>query len=162
MLESIIFLSEIFPNFFMLFRNFLIFTASFLRYFPCRLRQFSSRQFACLRQFALRRSIFAVWFLAAALLTSGCSYKIEIQQGDEFLTRQLGGLEIGMTQPEVTELLGQPNLPRLFRPNIWLYGYQIREAGFEDDAKLLMVELHFDEAGLVSDIQIRGDEIVKE
>lgn len=103
----------------------------------------------------------AVW-LVAAVLAGGCSYKIEIEQGDEFLTAQMSALELGMTRQEVVSILGRPNLPRLFRPDIWLYGYQIRQAGFDGESKLVVLELHFDEDGQIVDMQVRGDEVVEE
>ena len=107
---------------------------------------------------AASKKILTLLAFFAAIALSACAYKIEIQQGNNALPANLDNLSAGMSQTEVRELLGPPQGERLFRKNIWLYSYQLRESGFLDSPKWLTVELSFNDDGTLTDIkQLRND-----
>ena len=105
----------------------------------------------------LRRLFFAA-ALAAAVVGGGCSYKREIQQGNNALRANLDQLQAGMTRDEIVRLLGPPQGDLLFRESRWLYAYKLRASGFADNPLWLTVELLFDDDGrLVEKRELRND-----
>ena len=102
------------------------------------------------------QSFFAA-LLPLLFFASGCSYKIEIQQGSNALLDKADALEVGMSQEQVENLLGPPTTTRLFRKHIWIYIYQLRESGFIGDTRRRVVQLAFDDTGLLQEIDILQD-----
>ena len=67
-------------------------------------------------------------FLFSVLLLSGCIiYKQDIQQGNEITAEMISKLEIGMTQREVTRVLGFPLINDPFHKDRWDYYYSKKE-----------------------------------
>ncbi|MGO3739506.1 MAG: outer membrane protein assembly factor BamE [Marinomonas foliarum] len=70
----------------------------------------------------------SVLLLCAALSLSACSlfpppYKVPVTQGNLITKEQLSQLQIGMSESQVTYLLGNPMLRDTFKPNEWHYLY---------------------------------------
>lgn len=61
--------------------------------------------------------------LFLTLLTTGCAYKIEIQQGNVVTQEQITKLHTGMSPQQVRALLGSPLLNDPFHPDRWDYYY---------------------------------------
>ncbi|MGO2353745.1 MAG: outer membrane protein assembly factor BamE [Marinomonas foliarum] len=67
-----------------------------------------------------------VLILCAALSLGACSlfpspYKVPVSQGNLVTKDQLSQLQIGMSESQVTYLLGNPMLRDTFKPNEWHY-----------------------------------------
>jgi len=64
--------------------------------------------------------------LALALLaSSGCVYKMAVQQGNFLEARQVTQVKEGMTRAQVRFLLGTPMLPDAFDRDRWDYVYYL-------------------------------------
>jgi len=73
-----------------------------------------------------RRHSLAGLCLAAILasgLTSGCVYRMTVQQGNFLDPKQVTQLQVGMTRSQVRFLLGTPMLPDAFDRDRWDYLY---------------------------------------
>jgi outer membrane protein assembly factor BamE len=68
----------------------------------------------------------ALTALAAALMFSGCVYRMDIQQGNLLDAEQVDQLEVGMTRSQVRFLLGTPMVIDSFDANRWDYVYSLR------------------------------------
>src|SRR5215213_3542782 len=58
-----------------------------------------------------------------ALLSSGCIYKMNIQQGNYLVADSVSQLKEGMTRSQVRFLLGTPMVPDAFNEDRWDYFY---------------------------------------
>lgn len=58
-----------------------------------------------------------------AVLTSGCVYRMDIQQGNYLEGKTVDQLQLGMTRTQVRYLLGTPMVPDLFDKDRWDYLY---------------------------------------
>ncbi len=70
----------------------------------------------------------SVLILCTALSLSACgilpdAYKVPVSQGNLITQEQLSQLEVGMSESQVTYLLGTPMLRDTFKPNAWHYVY---------------------------------------
>ncbi|HEY1076099.1 MAG TPA: outer membrane protein assembly factor BamE [Fontimonas sp.] len=82
--------------------------------------------------------------LICAVLLGGCQiiYKLPTRQGNVIEQKQLDQLKIGMTQPQVTYLLGTPLAASPFRADRWDYvGYYKSPRG---QVSKRVVTLYFD------------------
>ena len=75
----------------------------------------------------------SVFILCAALSLSACSlfpppYKVPVTQGNLITKEQLSQLQVGMSESQVTYLLGTPMVKDTFKPNEWHYLYTARNA----------------------------------
>jgi outer membrane protein assembly factor BamE len=70
--------------------------------------------------------ILAALALAGTLLTSGCIYRMPIQQGNVLDPVQVAQLEAGMTRSQVRFLLGTPMVPNGFDTDRWDYYYYVQ------------------------------------
>ena len=75
----------------------------------------------------------SVLVLFAALSLSACGlfpppYKVPVTQGNLITEEQRSQLQIGMSESQVTFLLGTPLLRDTFKPNEWHYMYTSRYA----------------------------------
>ena len=64
--------------------------------------------------------------LLTTLLTSGCVYRMTVQQGNFLDGRQVSQLQVGMTRGQVRFLLGTPMLPDAFDRDRWDYLYYLK------------------------------------
>jgi len=74
----------------------------------------------------MKKSLF---ILCAALSLSACSiffpepYKVEVTQGNLVTQEQFSQLQVGMSESQVTYLLGTPMVQDNFKPDEWHYLY---------------------------------------
>jgi outer membrane protein assembly factor BamE len=64
-----------------------------------------------------------------ALSTSGCIYKLDVQQGNVVAQESVSKLKKGMTKSEVRQLLGTPLLMDPFHGNRWDYFFSTEVRG---------------------------------
>jgi len=65
------------------------------------------------------------------LLTSGCVYKMNVQQGNFLVTESVAQLKEGMTRSQVRFLLGTPMVPDAFDESRWDYYYFMNNRKFD-------------------------------
>ena len=94
-----------------------------------------------------RHRICLLAFVAVAAL-SGCTYKSEIRQGNDELPRHLEDLKVGMTEQEVTDLLGSSRVPRVFEDDSVIYYFRRRTPGFLPSIESVGVKLTFTDGKL--------------
>ena len=90
--------------------------------------------------------------LATAVLTSGCIYKLDVQQGNVVTQESVSKLKKGMTKSDVRNLLGTPLLMDAFHGNRWDYYFSAEVRGKVTDRTKFSV--FFENDRLVS---ITGD-----
>ncbi|WP_394183345.1 outer membrane protein assembly factor BamE [Marinomonas posidonica] len=78
----------------------------------------------------------SVLILCAALSLGACSlfpppYKVPVTQGNLVTQDQLSQLKIGMSESQVTYLLGKPMIQDTFKPDEWHYVYTSQYATSE-------------------------------
>lgn len=86
--------------------------------------------------------------LAACLLTAGCVYRIDVQQGNYLTQDAVDKLKVGMTKAEARQVLGTPLLVDVFHNNRWDYYFSHVKGGKPSDRKLFSV--HFKDDKVVS------------
>ena len=64
--------------------------------------------------------------LLATLMSSGCVYRMTVQQGNFLDARQVVQVKEGMTRAQVRFLLGTPMLPDAFDRDRWDYLYYLK------------------------------------
>lgn len=73
-------------------------------------------------------SLLVILVLAAATtLTSGCVYRMNIQQGNFLEAKAVDQVKVGMTRSQVRFLLGTPMVADAFQPNRWDYLYYLKD-----------------------------------
>src|SRR3954467_13249817 len=70
-----------------------------------------------------RLALSTILLLSGALLTTGCVYKMNIQQGNYLVAESVSQLKEGMTRSQVRFLLGTPMVPVAFDDSRWDYYY---------------------------------------
>jgi outer membrane protein assembly factor BamE len=73
------------------------------------------------------RSRGALLAAAAALLLSGCVYRLDTQQGNILDVEQVDQVEVGMTRSQVRFILGTPMVADPFDQSRWDYVYWQRK-----------------------------------
>lgn len=73
-----------------------------------------------------RRSGAALALLVLLGATSGCVYRVTIQQGNFLEKRNTDQLANGMTKVQVRYLLGTPMMPSIFDNDRWDYLYYLK------------------------------------
>jgi outer membrane protein assembly factor BamE len=71
----------------------------------------------------MKRLALSTILLASALLSAGCVYKMNIQQGNYLVADSVAQLKEGMTRSQVRFLLGTPMVPDAFDESRWDYYY---------------------------------------
>ena len=82
-----------------------------------------------------RLALSTVLLLTGALLTSGCVYKMNIQQGNYLVAEPVSQLKEGMTRSQVRFLLGTPMVPDAFDNSRWDYYYFFSSRQYRDPLK---------------------------
>jgi outer membrane protein assembly factor BamE len=72
-----------------------------------------------------RHAIVTASLLVAALLSSGCVYRPDIQQGNLLLPSDIDQVTVGMSRSQVRYLLGTPMVSDPFAPERWDYVYRM-------------------------------------
>ncbi len=95
----------------------------------------------------------------ALTVVSGCSYvgvyKRDIPQGNLVTEEMVSQLQPGMTQEQVTYVMGRPLLEAPFDSNQWDYVYRLDEA--YGGVVQRRVTLTFDPMGRLANVQQQGD-----
>ncbi|HEX5420810.1 MAG TPA: outer membrane protein assembly factor BamE [Gammaproteobacteria bacterium] len=73
-----------------------------------------------------RVSLGCLALIAAAFLSSGCVYRMDVQQGNLVDPANLAKVDVGMTRSQVQFLLGTPMIADSFHQNRWDYPYYLR------------------------------------
>jgi outer membrane protein assembly factor BamE len=92
-----------------------------------------------------RLALPALSLLAAALLSSGCVYRMTIQQGNYLVTDSVAQLKEGMTRSQVRFLLGTPMVPDAFSDDRWDYYYFLSSRLHKDPLKRRLTVYFADE-----------------
>jgi outer membrane protein assembly factor BamE len=81
---------------------------------------------AALTTLSYRSLAATVVLLTLATVSSGCVYRMDIQQGNFLEARTVDQLAVGMTRSQVRYLLGTPMVPDAFDKDRWDYLYYFR------------------------------------
>lgn len=82
----------------------------------------------------------ALLTILMALSLGACSihpFTPLVKQGIQLTTTQIEQLKPGMTQEQVTAIIGRPNLNQAALPNEWIYVYLVNKNGIALKKKLL-------------------------
>ena len=102
----------------------------------------------------MKLRLLIIAFLLTAIVTStGCLYRMDIEQGNRIDPEVIAQLELGMSRRQVEFLLGEPSVIDLYRPDTWYYVYFVRLGEDLSEEKRTMT-LHFDNDLLAN---IEGD-----
>jgi outer membrane protein assembly factor BamE len=78
-----------------------------------------------MRNSLTRHAFLAASLLSAVLLSSGCVYRPDIQQGNLLLPSDIDQVAVGMSRSQVRYLLGTPMVSDPFAPHRWDYVYRM-------------------------------------
>ena len=102
----------------------------------------------------MKPRLLIIAFLFTAIVTStGCLYRMDIEQGNRIDNEAISQLELGMSRRQVEFLLGKPSVIDLYRPDVWHYIYFVRLGEDLSEEKRRMT-LRFDDDLLA---RIEGD-----
>ncbi len=89
--------------------------------------------------------------------TSGCVYRMNIQQGNFIENRLVDQLKVGMTRSQVRYLLGTPMVPDAFDADRWDYLYYLKKGRLRAPEQRLLT-VYFEEEK-VARIDHHGTEV---
>ncbi len=95
--------------------------------------------------------------LAAIVSSSGCLYRVDIQQGNRIGSEVINQLAIGMTRRQVEFLLGEPAIVDIYHPDTWHYVLYFK-SGEDDSVQKSVMTLQFVDELLT---EIEGDRDLK-
>ncbi len=98
-----------------------------------------------------RKTLAASLIGLAVLTTSACIYKVDVQQGNIIDAKKTAKLKLGMSQQEVSQLLGTPMLTDPFHTDRWDY-YTWSKTGHKETISQNQLSLIF-ENGLLTEIK---------
>jgi len=93
----------------------------------------------------MKRLALPTILLAAAILSSGCVYKMNIQQGNYLVADSVNQLKEGMTRSQVRFLLGTPMVPDAFDESRWDYYYFFSSRKYKEPLKRRLTVYFADE-----------------
>jgi len=111
-----------------------------------------------------RATLLSLLLLCVSSALTGCTgdpfwlppaHKISIQQGNLLSEKQIGRIEVGMTQAEVQALIGAPVSRSPFHSDRWDYAYTKGPSGVAIEARLLV--LRFND-GVLASIESNAEE----
>lgn len=104
------------------------------------------------RHFGRARRAIAIFGLALLAPLAGCVYRMDIQQGNFLLKRDIVQLKVGMTRSQVRYLLGTPMVPATFDNDRWDYLYYLRQGRLHRPQEyLLTVYFQSDKVARIDD-----------
>jgi outer membrane protein assembly factor BamE len=92
-----------------------------------------------------RLALSTLLLAAGALLSSGCVYRMSIQQGNYLVTESVSQLKEGMTRSQVRFLLGTPMVPDAFNDDRWDYYYFLSSRHIKEPLKRRLTVYFADE-----------------
>jgi outer membrane protein assembly factor BamE len=81
----------------------------------------------------------------AVVASSGCVYRMNIQQGNYLEARTVDQLQVGMTRSQVRYLLGTPMVPDAFDKERWDYLYYLKKGRLKKPEQRHLVVFFKDE-----------------
>lgn len=102
----------------------------------------------------MMKTFFLVTSAFLVLTLSGCAlrpYQMQVEQGVTLTQGQVSQLQVGMTEDQVSFLLGTPNVVDPYHPNAWYYIYTNQENHQPMTQSQLIV--NFDSSGKVASFQ---------
>jgi outer membrane protein assembly factor BamE len=92
-----------------------------------------------------RNTLLVVSMTVTLTLSSGCVYRMNIQQGNYLEERTVDQLQTGMTRSQVRYLLGTPMVPDAFDKERWDYLYYFKKGRLrKPDERHLIVHFQDD------------------
>ncbi len=82
-----------------------------------------------------RLALSTLLLAAGSLLSAGCVYKMNIQQGNYLVADSVNQLKEGMTRSQVRFLLGTPMVPDAFDDSRWDYYYFFKSKAYKEPLK---------------------------
>ena len=98
-------------------------------------------------------SLLLISLLFTQLIVS-CAYKPDVQQGNTFNEKQISQLKIGMTQQQVTFIMGTALLKDTFHKNRWDYIYTFAKGRAKAERKLLTLYFKDNLLSKIDDSQV--------
>lgn len=95
--------------------------------------------------------VLAVLLLFVALGSSGCVYRLTVQQGNLVDQAKVDQIEVGMTRNQVRFLLGTPLVDDAFNRNRWDYLYYV-QPGRKPAVERHWITVYFDD-NVVTDLK---------
>jgi outer membrane protein assembly factor BamE len=92
-----------------------------------------------------RLALPTILLAAGALFSSGCVYKMNIQQGNYLVADSVSQLKEGMTRSQVRFLLGTPMVPVAFDDSRWDYYYFFSSKHYKQPLKRRLTVYFADE-----------------
>jgi outer membrane protein assembly factor BamE len=93
----------------------------------------------------LRKLLLMLALAATFAGSSGCVYRMNIQQGNFLEGRTVDQLQVGMTRSQVRYLLGTPMIPDSFDKERWDYLYYFKKGRWrKPEERHLIVHFHED------------------
>ncbi|MCY4150537.1 MAG: outer membrane protein assembly factor BamE [Gammaproteobacteria bacterium] len=68
-----------------------------------------------------------LFIVALTMMSSGCLYRPDIQQGNELTDEMIASISLGMTKDEVADILGVPLITDPFNRDRWDYYYFLKD-----------------------------------
>lgn len=103
----------------------------------------------------MRKLSLLIITLLLSSLNISCAYKPDVQQGNTFDKEQLSQLKIGMTQQQVTFIMGTALLKDAFHKNRWDYVYTYTKGRGDTERKLLTLYFKNNRLTKIDDSQIK-------
>ena len=95
--------------------------------------------------YSARTLVLLMSLAATCAATSGCVYRMNIQQGNFLEARTVDQLQAGMTRSQVRYLLGTPMVPDAFDKERWDYLYYFKKGRLrKPEERHLIVYFHED------------------
>ena len=92
-----------------------------------------------------RKLVVMLTLAATFAASSGCVYRMNIQQGNFLEARTVNQLQVGMTRSQVRYLLGTPMVPDAFDKERWDYLYYFKKGRLrKPEERHLIVYFHED------------------
>ena len=83
--------------------------------------------FSTFKQRAARIALALSLAFGASVTTTGCVYRIDIQQGNFLEDKDIDRVAVGMTRVQVRSLLGTPMVADPFESSRWDYVYYLKQ-----------------------------------
>lgn len=103
----------------------------------------------------MRRVLILIISLFFSQFLVSCAYKPDVQQGNTFTDKQLSQLKIGMSQQQVTFIMGTALLKDAFHKNRWDYVYTFAKNQGTAERRLLSLYFTNGKLSKIDDSQVK-------
>ena len=94
---------------------------------PYNLSSALNNMLSNLKPYGVRLALALSLAIGASVLTTGCVYRIDIQQGNFLEDKDIDRVAVGMTRVQVRSLLGTPMVADPFENSRWDYVYYLKQ-----------------------------------